>query len=299
MHGNSNANIAKADDNEVLKKEVEIGFTHLYAFDFRSARSKADELRATYPNNPWPLFLELNYHWWQIISGNNTPEHQAKFKEVGEKAIALLPKKKGEAYTNDELFLLINISACNSRLLAFNDKRLKALLSLTTAVSYLKLSFGRESNYEAFYLSSGLYNFYILNGHKKHPYLAPYLMLFPRGEEEKSMKYIQKAAESEQMIVNTEAHYFLMKLHLESEENVTEAERYSKILTEKHQANLVFRYYAFKILIEQDKFEEAKMELAKLSKSSKANRSLSSVQKAHFMNLAKEDLKNYYRRNIN
>lgn len=282
-----------------IKTRVGKGFDAIYAFNFDEAVQISSALKDDYPNNAWPYFLEVNYYWWQIVSGNNSEESQNSFELAAQTALSLLPVKNAAEWTNDDLFLLINISACNSRLLAFNEKRLKALMSLNTAVNYLKQSFGQEPNYGAFYLSTGLYNFYILNGAKKHPYLAPYLMLFPRGDAEKSLQYVKKAAESEDMMVNTEAHYFLMKLHLDHNEDYNAALKYNKVIVERYPDNLLYLYYAFRMLIEQDHFEEAKEALKNLSINAKRNKSLNEQQQGHFLELAREDLKSYFLRNPN
>lgn len=266
-------------------------FLNCYQFKFKSA----DSLIANYPielkkTTDFEL-IHSTVLWWKIISGNQSIELKQNYYKSLEKAEVKLLLEK---HDNDNyIYKGISLYGYYARMDGLNKNYLKAFFRINKCIKFLQASFGRENEYNFFYLSSGLYNYYIVNAVKSYPIISPYLSFYPKGNIKKAFQYLEIASNSSNIALSTEANYFLMKIYNE-EKKYVEASKYGKLLCNKFPSNLLFLYYSFKAHLQINDMEGAQNYLKKIYYYSNNSKQLSDTQKVYFIHLAEEDLKAYF-----
>jgi len=179
-----------------------------------------------------------------------------------------------------------------ARMDGLNKNYLKAFYRINSCLKYLEKSFGSESKYPFFYLSSGLYNYHIVVTAKQYPVLVPYLYLYPKGDKKKGIEFLQIAAQNANKYLSTEGHYFLMKLYLDETKYAT-AMLHVNELIHRFPQNAIFLYYKFKIHLKSGNIKDANMVSAQLLNDLKRNPQINKIQIKHFEQLMVEDYKKY------
>lgn len=267
---------------------------NIYKFQYQSADSAIQKLKTGHPDDYLPMLLSANYYWWRIISGDGTSKTRNNYYVNLNKSLSLLGLGKKPVCSNDSLYAIITTFAYLARIHSMNNRHFSALKQLNNCIEFVKKSFGKESEYEWFLLTSGLYNYYIEAVKKNYPFLRPYLIFLPEGNVTAGISFLKRAGNSENVLLSTEATYFLIKIYLEEEKKYSLARIYSAQLIKKFPANLLYRYYQFKSYLEEKNIEDATKELGLLMYHAEKNPQLTETQKSHFQIIAREDLKKFY-----
>lgn len=263
------------------------GFTYLYNFEFYKADSIARQLKTHFPTDPTTYIFAANCCWWRIVSGEFNEIQKQKFHSELDMALSYLNVKKKEDLTYQDVFNYINVYAYRARIDIMAGNYLKAVKHIDHFINYQKISIGKESLHPAFNLTSGLYNYTLPYTIKNYPFLLPFL---PEGNLELGIKQLTKATSLSDDIINTEANYFLMKIYSELQGSQSMAKYHAEILVNTYPDNLLYRYYYFGVLLKQKRIKEAEKQLA-LIKYYSTNKELSADQKAYFVTMATEELK--------
>jgi hypothetical protein len=230
-----------AQEKTVYEK-VELGFQYLYDFQFQRADSVSQKTIALYPQHPLAHLLRAHYYWYLIVSGLNNTLNQEKCKAALKAAENLQQNKKNAGLSNDELFTKISIQVLHARLESLNGNEWNSFTHLNKGTNSIKHSLGKEKQYPYFLLVNGLYLYYRSYAMSAYPYMAPYLVLMPSGDEAGGLKMLRAAANSNDPFLSCEAKYFLMKLCMAREWN-KEAMELSASLYQAYPKNLLFAYY--------------------------------------------------------
>jgi len=277
----------------IFKKDIYNGFDAIYNFQFQRADSIVRKVKIDNKDKAGGYLLAANYYWWLIISGENTETNRKLYQENLALALSKVGLAKTKQFTNEDLYCIISVYAYRSRLEAMNKNYIKALSNVNNCISTMKKTFGKESEFEPFKLTTGIYNFSIQQVRSKHPYLFPYTVFLPAGDKKRGIEMLNTIAFSNDNLLSTEANYFLMKIYLEEDVNYKESLKYGWKLVSDYKPNLLYRYYYFKSLLLSGKMELALEQIRILTSESKANQELSKEQKLHFLNLVKKDLADF------
>jgi hypothetical protein len=268
-----------------------IGFNYLYHFQFIKADSVARQLKLQYPSNPISYIFAANCCWWKLISREPTDACKKGFYEELSLSLMYLNTKKKELLTNQDVFNYINVYAYCARLDLMENNYFKAIKQLDYFIDYQKMSFGKEDTYPPFNLTSGLYNYTIPYSMKHYPFLLPSLLFVPDGDAELGMKQLEIAATSSDILIKTEANYFLMKINTELEEKYPQANQHAQYLVGLYPENLLYRYYYFELLMKQKQYSNAEKQMEAIKLYSNGNE-LSVRQKIYFVDLVSAEWKN-------
>ncbi len=281
------------NDVPELKQKSYAIFNALYCFKFQTADSLIKQTKKVFPEQSLSYLLSVNYYWWLIISGEDNFENRKNFYLNLSSAQQKTSKSK-QKLSNEDIYTFINIYSYKIRIEGLNKNYLKAVSHTNSCVDYLKMSFGKEKEYEYFYLTSGLYNYYITTLDDEYPILKPYLLIYPKGNFKTGIEQLTIAAQSNDFALSTEANYFLSKIYLK-QKNYVLANNYCKVLTKRYSTNLLYLYYEFKSHLDNNEKEKALVILKQLNVQSIINKQLSEKQKSHFINLAQKRLEKYYK----
>lgn len=265
---------------------------YCYRFQFKSADSlmAVIEKPSGGVKTAEVFLLKANMIWWNLISGNDSK----KLRDDYYKALYAAEKHLEVEADGGYSYIYKNICLYGylARMDGLNKNYLKAFFQINNCFKYLEESFGNEEQYQFFYLSSGLYNYYMVTSAKKYPVIIPYLYFYPRGDLNKGFQYLEYAAGHKNKLLSTEANYFLMKIHLE-DGRYAQSLIYSDRLTQLYPANGLFLYYRFHALLKGGKISEAKEVLKKMYEAADKNPELTYAQSKYFTVLAEKELAAY------
>jgi len=262
--------------DERIRDYVYTGFVHLYNFEFHSADSIIDFLKSNYSYSPWTYVLSSNYYWWKIISGEKNESNAKLFL----KNLAYSRDRIGKERSHENLFLRILISSFRSRYDLLDDKYISTVNEVKNQIDVIKNTFGKEEQYQAFYLTSGLYYYMVDIAYTNYLFLRPLLYFIPEGDRAKGIRYLSK--KTGDIILETESNYYLMKIYNEMESNGQQSLKYAKYLYSIYPNNYVFAEYYFRLLIKTRKTPLTKQESELLIKSMNKNKQLTTNQKEYF-----------------
>lgn len=275
----------KAQDS--FGEKPELVFNNIYNFKLLTADSLvAMEMPRQADSALWNL-LSANVAWVQILASNVEDEYwNNQFSDRILKAKLDLEAKG--ARDNDKLFYFIIVHAFKTRHELLRVNYLSAASDLNTCIDQISKSFGRETEYEPFYLTSGLYYYFMSRAYEDYFILRPYLSMFPDGDKSKGLAYLNRLTKNENVFLRNESNYFLMRIYLDIEEEYELAWAYAKALIKENPNNLIFSLYHIKILHKLDS-EALSQEVMKYKSRVKVNNQLTSVQKEHFLNELNKD----------
>ncbi|MES2837456.1 MAG: hypothetical protein V4667_08030 [Bacteroidota bacterium] len=262
-----------------------------YNFNFKTADSLLNNTTVEYKNTTDFELLKSTILWWKIISGEKSTQQKQNYYVCLQNAENKLEKEKTKDF--NYIYKGITLYGFYARMDGLNKNYLKAFFRINKCLRFLQTSFGNEEKYNYFYLSSGLYNYYMVNAVKHYPVIAPYLYLYPKGNTNKGFIFLETAANNNNLSLKTEANYFLMKIFLE-EKKIKEANSYAQKLTTYFSSNLLFQYYYFNTFIQLNDIKGAELVLKNIYSYTSKNKEISNTQKKYFIDLAEADLKEYF-----
>lgn len=265
--------------DDTTQSFVYLAFSQLYNFQFQSCDSTLKKMKEFRPYSPWHSLVSANYYWWKMISGENTIKNKESFYQqlsIAEKSIGHHPT------SYESLFCLIMVYSYKSRIDLMEGNYGAAIRQLRNYYKTISSSFEKEDNYEAFNLTSGLYNYLSSRAFNDYMLLRPFLYLFERGNAEKGIKFLGKGTRTGDILLETECNYFLMKIFFEIEKKPTSALKYAQLLNDHYPKNFVFNYYHYKIsnYYKAKKLSDAEKKI--LKKQILADHQLSDAQISYF-----------------
>jgi tetratricopeptide (TPR) repeat protein len=240
--------------NEILAKNA---IQAMQNFHFTSADSICSLMERNHAHSYLTHLTRANYYWWHIISQEYDSELEKKYLNSLDKAQRAIVLSDQAEYS--DIFYYINIFALKARLDVKNNEYLRAVNHLRRCIVYIEKSLGNESMMTGLYLTSGLYNYVADYGVTKYPFFRVYTWLYPKGCMTTGIQQLKTAAESDDNVISTEAHYFLMKIYLELENNYNMAQQHSKWLINRHPDNLIYLYHHYEIIAKLEQRTKAEL----------------------------------------
>jgi hypothetical protein len=248
----------------------------IYAYKFKSADSLLKNREAKLPNDNWTILSQINFHWWQVLSGIET---KATYDLINDNITLLIAKNnKGGKLSDEALYFLTNAYAFKARVSLLKGNKIEALGQLMTLMKSLKKTLGMEKISDYYTITSGLYYYFIDYCNVNYPISRPYLNSLPPGSMSKGISTLKIGAESQIEIISNECIYFLSKIYQETEKNFKAGTMYANKLTLKHPHNLLYLYNLFEMQLFSHNQEEAYKTLSAISTESKINHQLSATQ---------------------
>lgn len=265
-----------------IRAEVYKGFNFLYNFQFNRADSLRLELKRNYNYSPWTYLYEANYYWWKIISGENNDENVECFY----KALTTARSKTGNIVTDEYQFLRIVIYSFMSRLDLMQSKYVNTLVELKKNLSVIKNTLGKETSFDGFYLTSGLYLYLTDVAYENYVYLRPFLLFVPSGNREKGLSYLN--FKHNDIILSTESKYFLMKIYDEVEKNHYKSLQYATELAKSYPMNYIFKEHYLRMYCKKNNRSLTSEEIAAFKKEQLNNKQLSQKQTQYLLSIVQK-----------
>lgn len=227
-------------DNPFLQENIENCLYATYACDFIEAKKYQLLLQEEIPEHPAPYFLKALIIYWENFPLLPDDPTLSEFEKFTEQAITLSDKIL-EANPDDleGIFFDMHARAYRAMFWADNGKPAKVILDIDNMYRQTLRGIELKDQFQEFYFSSGLYNYYIEAYVELHPAYKPLAALFRRGDKKTGLEELQYAAETTKFI-KYEALLFLALVELNYEGNISKSLDYAALLYNYFPSNIYF-----------------------------------------------------------
>lgn len=227
--------------------KMQLALKKLYHFRFLDADSIIAKFESQNADDYIPAMARASFHWWSIISHEENAQIQAAYITNLLHAEQLINASSPDQLTDEQLFFLIHVHAYQLRLELMQGEYFRAYRNLNQSMRHIGASLGREASFPPFLLTSGLYNYMTDYIRKTQPLFRFYLLLHPRGSMYKGIEQLKTASRQQDILIKTEATYFLMRIFLDLENDPATALKHAEWLTDQYPENLIYIYYHHQI----------------------------------------------------
>ncbi len=253
-------------DNEHILEVASKCITSIYSYDFDEAKEDLSEVEEYTPDHPAVLFLKALIIYWEfypLVPGH--PEEE-KYLDLMEDCIINSEKwvKKSDKELEAVFFDLFS-RAFLSMYWADNGKPGKVFPHLNTMYKHTMRGFELMDEFNEFYFTTGLYNYYVEAYPEKHPAYKPVVIFFQKGDKEKGLELLNYCADNA-IFLRVEAKFFLSIIHLNYEMDFKKASEYAAELYREFPRNSFYAGKYLEILLYNDKYFLAPVILSNLKK---------------------------------
>ncbi|MCP4310516.1 MAG: hypothetical protein GY790_04585 [Bacteroidetes bacterium] len=231
---------------------------NMYNFSFPEAHRYHQILERQTPGHPAPPFLEAMILYWEHfpLTPDNPASH--RFIELMETSV-----NRAEALTEDESSYLEGVffdlfgRAFKAMFWADNDKAGKVISDLGTMYSRTKEGFDLKEQFNEFYFSTGLYNYYIEAYPEAHPAYKAVVAFMHDGDRRLGLEQLKHAIENTTFL-KVESLLFMSLIQLHHENDLKAASIYAEKLHRTYPRNIYYQGHLVIILLHQHRYEQVK-----------------------------------------
>jgi hypothetical protein len=236
----------------LIKKNID----YIYNFQFKDAEETCYKIGILFPGHPVDFLLKGMIIYWENFPLLSNSPSSTIFENDLRKCIEICEKKPDSI--DEPEYLLNNLCARGMLLLFYtdNNKSMEAIPLVLSTYHFIRRSFDFTSVYSDFYYFTGIYNYYRKVYPEVYPIYKPLAALIPKGDKEKGIMELQKAAGSS-IVLKAESLIFLSEIYRRFEGDYQKATYYNKILYELYPANMEYREEYIKNLLLIKHFDEA------------------------------------------
>lgn len=228
----------------------------IYNLRFAEARELMHRINQSWPGHPVGHILSGMITYWENFPLLPATPAAISFRNDMNACIAICSNNQDPPDYAE--YLLANLGARGLLLMFYADNDLSSeVFPLARSTwSYLRKSFNYTSSYDDFYFFTGLYNYYREAYPDKHPVYKVIAILFPKGDREKGLTELRRAAENSIML-KAESAFFLSHIFIDFENNYKQGEAHSRFLYETYRGNEQYLAIYIRNLLLLKEFDEA------------------------------------------
>lgn len=276
-----------AQSSQEKQRVINEVLAHIYDYKFSSAGTMLDSLQRVEPSSTEWHLLRANVAWWQLLAGKvNDPELERMFESNLEAVTKQLDKKN---LTLEQTYQAILVRAFEARYALLNENYLAGVRQLNACIDQVSETFGNEPQFEPLYLTSGLYYYFMQMAHEDYIFLRPYLMFFPDGDKAQGLQYLQRMANTNDVFLRNEGHYFLLRIYYDVEKDYAKAREQVADLLKRHPENLIYRLFSYKTELAIGDEDLTLREKNRYLNSIERNEELDAEERVFYVNLLEEE----------
>jgi hypothetical protein len=233
-------------DSQLTQKKIEKCLYATYGFNFPEAKDVQKELEEEMSQHPVAWFLSALITYWEFFPILPDDPQVNIFISDMDRAIELAGGMLSKDPNSMEgIFFDMHARAFKAMFWADNGKTGKVIADLNNMYRSTLLGIDYKEEFNEFYFSSGLYNYYIEAYVEKHPMYKPIALLFRKGNKKDGLEELQYAIHNTTYI-RYEAILFMSLIQLNYEKNMPLALEHAAQLYNHFPRNI---YYAGQYLI--------------------------------------------------
>ncbi len=242
-----------ADTQGLLRQAID----RIYNFQFGEADPLIGTIRGRYPHHPVSSMLAaLKLYWQGMPLRKEKPLYAEYLKQVHltlKQANVLLA---GNEHDPEGTFFALAAHSYLALQASEEGQTMEALSEARKAYGYLRAGMKLTGTYSDFYLSTGLYNYYVVQYPETHPAIKPLMLFFADGDKKTGLAQLETGA-AKGIFTRTEALYYLVHIYAKHEMQWARALAYSGRLHAQFPANLLFLVRHAEMLVHNGRYDEA------------------------------------------
>lgn len=241
-----------------LLDRVDSCLQHTYNFSFDRARHFQQELMKATPEHPAPHFLEALIVYWENFPLTPDNDESDRFIDLMTGTVKLAEEytEGGNTHLEGVFFDLFG-RAFKAMYWADNGKAGKVIPDLRTMYRHTLEGFDLKDQFDEFYFSTGLYNYYIEAYPEAHPVYKPLVSFMTDGDMKLGLRYLNHAI-NHSIFLKVESMLFMSLIQLKYEEDMNTAAMYAERLHREYPQNTLFQGHLVTILLHQHQYRRAK-----------------------------------------
>ena len=235
-------------------------------------------------------FLQANLKWWQLLNGQNDTENINSCENNIKKSINFYESNDDKQLK--QKFLLLSSYVLRMRLHNLGESKLKTGFDLLKVIKLSNelLKIMPDSDRKNFI--EGLY-YYMLAQAKEQSFIGSIFLYNYEGKgKDKGLKLLEKATDSEDIIIKTESLYVLYKIYADIENDYPKAKQKINTLVVAYSDNIFFQVEFYKMLIKNNLVDASKSYKIFILQKIDKNDILIPAQKQYFKRLLDNYCKN-------
>ena len=234
----------------IVKEVMDAG----YSLEVEKAEEGLSEIRAYSPEHPAVSFIEAFLIYWEYFP--LYPDHQKADEFIFLMEDCIVKSENWFDEDDDELeavFFDLFGRAFFIMFWADNGKSTKVFPHINLLYRHTLEGFDLMHEFNEFYFTTGLYNFYIESYAEKHPIYKPIVKLFKKGDKDEGLDQLKYCSENT-VFLRVEAKLFLTLLYLNYENDIDSASVYASQLYREFPDNPYYAGKYLEILLLNNKF---------------------------------------------
>ena len=253
-------------DRDDILAIVNSGLKNTYNFQFDEARKSLSSLKEQADGHPAVPFFEALIIYWENYPLTPDNTNASKFLSCVEEAYTIaegmLQKDPDDL---EGLFFYLFGKAFYVMFWADNGKTGKVIPYLNMMYRYTLLGFDLKEQFNEFYFTTGLYNYYIVAYPEKYPAYRPIALLFKKGDKKVGLEQLIYCAENS-VFLRVEARFFLSFISLYYENDLRSASDHASKLYREFPNNSLYTGLYAQILMLDNKYALADVLISHLEK---------------------------------
>lgn len=235
----------------------------IYNAQFQQAAKKLSVLREQMPaDHPVLPLLQAIMLYWQDAPMHTASKHFEPFivllHKTNQLADAYLAQDKDKIVTT---FCTLTAHSLLARYHAEKGEKMAAIKEAKATYGYMKEGFSLQNEYNEFFFSTGLYNYYRVKYPELNPIYKPFMWLFEDGDIKLGLQQLEYAARNT-VFTKVEAASFLVHLYLYYENKPHKALSMIRLLYEQFPKNRFIRLQYTESLLAAGQYQEAAPHIA-------------------------------------
>ncbi len=234
------------------------GLDLLYGMQFEAAKARFEKIDARYPDHPIGPFLQGLNLWWTIMLDLTDTSHDEAFAEqmntVIDRCDALL------AEDPDHFDAALFKAAAHGFLSRLHSNRYhwwKTLRNAQKAISYVQTVEEVAPERGDYVFGSGMYDYYAAILPEEYSLSKALMWMLPDGNKERGLTLLRETATNGHY-VQTEAIYFLAKVHYLYEDDFRETRKWTERLRKRHPNNPFFHTFEGRVYARWGRWRQAR-----------------------------------------
>jgi tetratricopeptide (TPR) repeat protein len=236
---------------------IQNGIQKMYNFKFAAAEQDFEKIKIKYPKHPvYPLLMSMHLSWKAMPMYPTKPEfktYENYLSQTLQRAKVMLDKNDNDP---EAIFFILAAHSYLALQAAEDEEMIRAVNEAKKTYNYMRDGMKLVSIYPEFYLSSGLYNYYVEQYPEDHAIVKPFMFFFADGNKALGLKQLEIASQKA-VFTKTEALYYLLHIYVKHELQLQKALACSERLIRLYPNNLLFVMRQTELLIGVGKFEAA------------------------------------------
>ena len=249
-------------DFELVKKGVD----HIYNFDFKRSDAIIARLESINSKSPTPDLMKALQIYWKYYPVQNHEDQLEAYHDYLErsylKSIEIMERQQNNW---EALFLAMASQGLLAESYSESGRSFKAVGAAKKAYRFVKQGIEKLNQFDEFYVSTGLYNYYREYYPDAYPIYKPFMSFFMKGDRKLGIRQLE-IAEKKASIAHVIARYYLSYIYLRYEYIPVKALEQGKALHYEYPGNHLFTAIYCESLIINQKYKQATHLSRKLQK---------------------------------